>query len=119
MTLRLGKAAVSPRAKGIQSPMLQPKKFAPSRLKSDQKAVFDERLVTVSICSSTIGAKSFKQSSRFITNLRAGICRRVYHHDYRWIFPRLAQISHPRFRTIVRPAEILSNHEGREEHEGL
>jgi len=24
--------------------MLQPKKFAPSRLKSDQKAVFDERL---------------------------------------------------------------------------
>src|SRR5438445_9374456 len=81
MTLRLGKAAVSPRAKGIQSPMLQPKKFAPSRLKSDQKAVFEERLVTVSICSSTIGAKSFRQSSRFITNLRAGICRRVDHQD--------------------------------------
>src|SRR6516162_7237960 len=43
MTLRLGKAAVSPSANGIQSPMLQPKKFAPSRLKSDQKAVFDYR----------------------------------------------------------------------------
>src|SRR5438094_6686048 len=81
MTLRLGKALVSPRAKGIQSPMLQPKKFAPSRLKSDQKAVFDERLVTVSICSSTISAKSFRQSKRFITNLRVGIRRRVYHHE--------------------------------------
>src|SRR5437879_2338498 len=81
ITLRLGKAAVSPNAKGIQSPMLQPKKFAPSRLKSDQKAVFDERLVTVSICSSTIGAKSFRQSKRFITNLRVDICRRVHHHD--------------------------------------
>src|SRR5205809_4582254 len=81
MTLRLGKAAVSPRAKGIQSPMLQPKKFAPSRLRSDQKAVFDERLVTVSICSSTIGAKSFRQSKRFITNLRVDICRRVHHHQ--------------------------------------
>src|SRR5437667_1183323 len=124
MTLRLGKAAVSPRAKGIQSPMLQPKKFAPSRLRSDQKAVFDERLVTVSTCSSTIGAKSFRQSSRFITNLRAGICRRVHHHEgheehegretyaeiwclfepvvrsswpsyyYRWIFPRLVKFKH-------------------------
>src|SRR5713226_5504611 len=83
MTLRLGKAAVRPSAKGIQSPMLQPKKFAPSRLKSDQKAVFDERLVTVSICSSTIGAKSFRQSKRFITNLRVGICRRVCHHEDR------------------------------------
>src|SRR5438445_8822577 len=81
MTLRLGKAAVSPRAKGIQSPMLQPKKFAPSRLRSDQKAVFDERLVTVSICSSTIGAKSFRQSKRFIANLRVDICRRVHHHE--------------------------------------
>src|SRR5258707_11544100 len=66
MTLRLGKAAVSPSAKGIQSPMLQPKKLAPSRLKSDQKAVFDDRLVTVSICGSTIGAKSLRQSRRFI-----------------------------------------------------
>jgi hypothetical protein len=47
---------------------LQPKKFAPSRLKSDHKAVFDERLVTVSICSSTIGAKSLRQSKRFIKN---------------------------------------------------
>src|SRR5262245_29271325 len=74
MTLRLGKAAVSPNAKGMQSPMLQPKKFAPSRLKSDQKAVFDERLVTVSMCSSTIGAKSFRQSCRFITGLRVAIC---------------------------------------------
>src|SRR5258706_12654136 len=66
ITLRLGKAAVSPSAKGIQSPMLQPKKLAPSRLKSDQKAVFDDRLVTVSICGSTIGAKSLRQSRRFI-----------------------------------------------------
>src|SRR6266511_2379061 len=81
ITLRLGKAAVSPNAKGIQSPMLQPKKFAPSRLKSDQKAVFDERLVTVSICWSTMGAKSLRQSKRFITNLRVGICRRVCHQD--------------------------------------
>src|SRR6266508_4063589 len=70
ITLRLGKAAVSPNAKGIQSPMLQPKKFAPSRLKSDQKAVFDERLVTVSICGSTMGAKSLRQSKRFIDNSR-------------------------------------------------
>src|ERR1043166_9533860 len=60
MTLRLGKAAVSPSAKGIQSPMLQPKEPGPSRLKSDQKAVFDERLVTVSIFSSTMRAKSFR-----------------------------------------------------------
>src|SRR5438093_8185656 len=81
MTLRLGKEAVSPSAKGIPTPMLPPKKFAPSRLTSDQKAVFDERLVTVSICSSTIGAKSFRQSKRFITNLRVGIRRRVYHHE--------------------------------------
>src|SRR4029077_10811124 len=66
MTLRLGKAAVRPSAKGIQSPMLQPKKLAPSRLKSDQKAVFDDRLVTVSICGSTMGAKSLRQSRRFI-----------------------------------------------------
>src|SRR5215510_11911903 len=70
MTFRLGKAAVSPNAKGMQSPMLQPKKFAPSRLKSDQKAVLDERLVTVSIYSSTKGAKSLRQSYRFIRNLR-------------------------------------------------
>src|SRR6266511_4245679 len=70
ITLRLGKAAVSPSAKGIHSPMLQPKKFAPSRLKSDQKAVFDERLVTVSICGSTMGAKSLRQSKRFIDNSR-------------------------------------------------
>jgi hypothetical protein len=48
--------------------MLQPKKFAPSRRKSDQKAVFEERLVTVSICVSIKGAKSFKQSKRFIKN---------------------------------------------------
>jgi hypothetical protein len=48
--------------------MLQPKKFAPSRRKSDQKAVFDDRLVTVSICWSTMGAKSFRQSKRFIQN---------------------------------------------------
>ncbi len=50
--------------------MLQPKKFAPSRLKSDQKAVFDERLVTVSIYWSTMGAKSLRQSKRFIENSR-------------------------------------------------
>src|SRR6267378_4509281 len=73
MTLRLGKATVSPSAKGIQSPMLQPKKFAPSRLKSDQKAVFDDRLVTVSMCWSTKGAKSLRQSKRFIKNSRVQV----------------------------------------------
>src|SRR5215470_3772970 len=83
ITLRLGKAAVSPKAKGIQSPMLQPKKFAPSRRKSDQKAVFDERLVTVSICSSTMGAKILRQSKRFITTPPADSCQQVFHDDSR------------------------------------
>src|SRR5262245_65344973 len=72
MTLRLGKAAVSPSAKGTQSPMLQPKKFAPSRLKSDQKAVFDERLVTVSICGST--SRSEEHTSE-LQSLRHLVCR--------------------------------------------
>ena len=78
MTLRFGKAAVSPSAKGIQSPMLQPKKFAPSRLNSDQKAVFEERLVTVSICWSTMGAKSLRQSKRFIKNPRVESLRSAF-----------------------------------------
>src|SRR5262245_41398683 len=78
ITLRLGNAAVSPSAKGIHSPMLQPKKFAPARLKSDQNAVFDERLVTVSMCSSTMGAKSFRQSKRFI---KPPSCESLNHHE--------------------------------------
>ena len=73
MTLRLGKAAVRPSAKGIQSPMLQPKKFAPSRLKSDQKAVFDERLVTVSICWIDHGRQKFETIETFHEKLPRGI----------------------------------------------
>src|ERR671922_564606 len=82
ITLRLGKAAVSPSAKGMQSPMLQPRKFAPSSRSDDQNAVFEERLVTVNICLSTIGASSLRQSYRFIktSKLRVGPQRpRKYH----------------------------------------
>ena len=73
MTLRLGKAAVRPRAKGMQSPMLQPKKFAPSGLKSDQKAVFDERLVTVEHMLVDHGRQKFEAIVTFHEKLPRGI----------------------------------------------
>src|SRR6266508_3235591 len=104
MTLRLGKAAVSPSAKGIQSPMLQPKKFAPSRLKSDQKAVFDERLVTVSICGSTMGAKSLRQSKRFIKNSQLNNCVKDT-----LVFPgQKYQMISVAFRTQISPGPSFS-----------
>src|SRR5262245_16189631 len=76
MILRLGKAVVSPRAKGKQSPMLRAKKLGPSGRTLYQNGVFVDRLVTANICSSTIGANSLRQSKRFTRAPRRSITKR-------------------------------------------